>query len=303
MKTRLILALAAAIVLTGCSTTRNYVSATTGKAIANAKDDYERYTLTYYPLAVEQMERYGIPASITLAQGILESGAGKSELARKSNNHFGIKADSDWKGSYVSSMDNGKLCKFRKYGNVASSYEDHSRFLADRERYASLFRLKKNDYKGWANGLKSAGYAEDSQYPEKLISLIERYELYRYDSYRTGNTPNNSYVQSINGVPFVIAGEGESMSDIAGRTGVTTGKLRKYNDIRDNREPANGERIYTKKKKGKGPKGSEFHTTEKGESLYSIAQDYGIRLMKLYELNPEYKSYTKLKVGDVIRLR
>ena len=301
--TRLILALATAIVLTGCATTRNYTSVTTEKAISNAKDDYERYALTYYPLAVEQMERYGIPASITLAQGILESGAGKSELARKSNNHFGIKADNGWKGSYVSSMDNGKLCKFRKYSKIADSYEDHSRFLANRERYASLFMLKKNDYKGWAKGLKNAGYAEDSQYPQKLISLIERYELYRYDNYRTGNTPNSSYVQSINGVPFVIAGEGECMSDIAGRTGKTAGKLRKYNDIKDNREPENGERIYTKRKKSKGPKGAEFHTTEKGESLYSIAQNYGIRLMKLYELNPQYKSYTKLKVGDVVRLR
>lgn len=309
MKKHLISILIAAMTLTGCITTGSYMP-TSGNSInnsniANAKDDYERYVLTYYPLAVEQMNRYGIPASITLAQGLLESGAGKSELARKSNNHFGIKADKSWNGSIVTSMDNGKLCKFRKYDKVGESYEDHSRFLVGRERYASLFKLKKNDYEGWAKGLKQAGYAEDSRYPQKLISLIERYELHRYDSYSTSITPpkDNGKPQSINGIPFVNAGNGERMSDVANRTGISTGKLRKYNDIKNNREPDSGERLYTKKKKSKAAKGSDFHTTKNGESLYSIAQEYGIRLMELYELNPQYKSYTKLKVGDVIRLR
>lgn len=304
MKTHIILTLAAALIMTGCTTTRSNI-ATTSSDISKARDDYERYVLTYYPLAVEQMNKYGIPASITLAQGLLESGAGKSELARKSNNHFGIKADKNWNGNTVSSMDNGKLCKFRKYSHVGESYEDHSKFLVSRERYASLFKLKRNDYEGWAKGLKKAGYAEDSQYPQKLISLIERYGLHRYDDYRnTGTVQKNSgSVQSTNGIPFVIAGNGERMSDIAGRTGVSTGKLRKYNDIKDKREPLTGERLYTKKKKSKAAKGSYFHTTKDGESLYSIAQKYGIRLMKLYELNPQYKSYTKLKVGDVVRLR
>ena len=191
------------------------------------------------------------------------------------------------------------------YKKVGESYEDHSKFLAGRERYASLFRLKKNDYEGWAKGLKKAGYAEDRQYPQKLISLIERYGLYKYDNYKPGNTPqkNPGNAQSINGIPFITAGSGELMIDIAHRTGVSVGKLRKYNDIKDKREPRAGERLYTKKKKSKAAKGSDFHTTQNGESLYSIAQDYGIRLMKLYELNPQYKSYTKLKVGDVIRLR
>lgn len=305
MNTRLIFTLAAAMMLTGCITTRNNVPSTISSDISTARDDYERYVLTYYPLAVEQMNKYGIPASITLAQGLLESGAGKSELARKSNNHFGIKADKSWNGSTVSSMDNGRLCKFRKYKRVGESYEDHSKFLVGRERYAALFRLKKNDYEGWAKGLKKAGYAEDSRYPQKLISLIERYELYRYDSYRADSTPkkNSGNTHSINGVPFVTAGSGELMSDIARRTGVSSGKLRKYNDIRDKREPRSGERLYIKKKKSKAAKGTEFHTTQNGESLYSIAQEYGIRLMELYKLNPQYRSYTRLKVGDVIRLR
>ena len=305
MKTRIIFALAAAMMLTGCITTRNSSPVIIESDISNAKDDYERYVLTYYPLAIEQMNRYGIPASITLAQGLLESGAGKSELSRKSNNHFGIKADKSWNGSTVSSMDNGRLCKFRKYKEVRESYEDHSKFLASRERYASLFRLKKNDYEGWAKGLKKAGYAEDSRYPQKLISLIERYGLYKYDNYKPVNTPKKDIgnAQSMNGIPFITAVNGELMIDIAHRTGVSVSKLRKYNDIKDKREPRPGERLYTKKKKSKAAKGSDFHTTQNGESLYSIAQDYGIRLMKLYELNPQYKSYTKLKVGDVVRLR
>ena len=228
MKTRIIFALAAAMMLTGCITTKNSAPAIIESDISNAKDDYERYILTYYPLAIEQMNRYGIPASITLAQGLLESGAGKSELSRKSNNHIGINADKSWNGSTVSSMDNGRLCKFRKYKEVRESYEDHSKFLAGRERYASLFRLKKNDYEGWAKGLKKAGYAEDRQYPQKLISLIERYGLYKYDNYKPGNTPkkNPGNAQSINGIPFITVGSGELMIDIAHKTGVSVGKLR-----------------------------------------------------------------------------
>ena len=199
------------------------------------------------------MERYGIPASITLAQGLLESGAGKSELARKSNNHFGIKADKSWNGKSVSSMDNGRLCKFRKYNEVCDSYEDHSKFLAGKERYAGLFRLKRTDYKGWAKGLRKAGYAEDRQYPQKLISLIERYNLQQYDSKGYLKRRNNIADTSsrINGVPYTVANEGETMKDVARRTGVPARKLRKYNDIIDKRNPVPGERLYLKKKRSK----------------------------------------------------
>lgn len=304
MKPHLIIVIIAALVISGCGTTRNKTYYTNSN-IPNARDDYERYVLTYYPLAVEQMERYGIPASITLAQGLLESGAGKSELARKSNNHFGIKADKSWNGKSVSSMDNGRLCKFRKYKEVRDSYEDHSKFLAGKERYAGLFRLKRTDYKGWAKGLRKAGYAEDRQYPQKLISLIERYNLQQYDSKGYLKRRNNIADTSsrINGVPYTVANEGETMKDVARRTGVPARKLRKYNDIIDKRNPVPGERLYLKKKRSKAAKGTEFHTTGGSESLYSIAQEYGIRLMDLYDLNPQYKSYTKLKVGDVIRLR
>ena len=247
------------------------------------------------------MNKYGIPASITLAQGLLESGAGKSELARKSNNHFGIKADNSWKGRSVSSMDNGRMCKFRKYDKVGESYEDHSRFLVDRQRYAFLFKLRRTDYKGWAKGLKQAGYAEDSKYPQKLIGLIERYNLQRFDSF--GTTGGGRVVKVTNGVPYIVVEVGDRMGILADELGISVRKLRKYNDIHDKREPLPGEILYIKKKKGKAAKGSEFHTTSHGESLYTISQLYGVRLMQLYKLNPQYRSYAKLKVGDIIRLR
>lgn len=140
----------------------------------------EDYIRMYEKLAIRQMKKHGIPASITLAQGILESANGNSDLARNANNHFGIKCTTDWGGkSYYKDDDEPNSC-FRKYPNVESSYEDHSDFLK-RKRYAALFSLKRTDYKGWAHGLKKAGYATNPKYPELLINLIERYSLYKYD--------------------------------------------------------------------------------------------------------------------------
>ena len=299
MKIKDICILVAVLLFTGCASSK---STSKQSSLHNGvADNYNRYVQTYYPLAVEQMNKYGIPASITLAQGLLESGAGQSELARKSNNHFGIKADNSWKGKTVSSMDNGRMCKFRKYSKVDESYEDHSKFLAERQRYAFLFKLKRSDYQGWAKGLKKAGYAEDSRYPQKLINLIERYNLQRFDSY--GTAGNRRIVKTVNGIPYIVAEVGDRMELLADELDISVRKLRKYNDIHDKREPVPGEVLYLKKKKGKAAKGTNFHTTANGESLYTISQMYGVRLMDIYRLNPQYKSYTKLKVGDIIRLR
>ena len=135
------------------------------------------------PLAVLEMHEYKIPASITLAQGILESGNGRSQLASKSNNHFGIKCHKGWKGQRVYHDDDAKGECFRKYTYVATSYKDHSKFLSTRRRYADLFKLRKTDYKGWARGLKKAGYATDRKYPKKLIKIIEDYKLYEFDKF------------------------------------------------------------------------------------------------------------------------
>ena len=139
------------------------------------------YISYYKSISVSEMRAYGIPASITLAQGILESGSGKARLARDANNHFGIKCH-DWTGDRVYHDDDKAQECFRKYKNPSQSFRDHSEFLANRKRYAGLFELKKDDYKGWAKGLRKAGYATDPKYPQKLISLIERYELYKYDT-------------------------------------------------------------------------------------------------------------------------
>lgn len=141
---------------------------------------YEAYIETYAWLAREQQDKYGIPASITLAQGLLESGAGKSELAQASNNHFGIKCHNDWKGETVTYFDDGRNACFRKYKKVEDSYTDHSMFLVNGARYRFLFELPLTDYKGWARGLQKAGYATDKQYADKLIRIIETYDLNKY---------------------------------------------------------------------------------------------------------------------------
>ncbi|MGQ2982014.1 glucosaminidase domain-containing protein [Flavobacterium sp.] len=154
-------------------------------------DMVKAYVLEYKDIAKDNMRRHGIPASITLAQGILESGAGKGTLCVNANNHFGIKCHTDWKGDTVHHDDDAEQECFRKYERAAESYNDHSLFLTTRGRYASLFKLDKDDYEAWARGLRAAGYATDPKYPEKLIGLIERYELASYDA----EVLNKAYVK------------------------------------------------------------------------------------------------------------
>lgn len=314
MRIQLLFILLTALILAGCSTSKQATS-TQVKNISQARDDYERYVLTYYPIAVEQMTRHNIPASITLAQGLLESGAGKSKLSRSSNNHFGIKADKNWTGKRTSSMDNGKLCYFRKYDNVRDSYEDHSSFLVNRQRYASLFKLKKTDYKGWAKGLKKAGYAEDPAYPTKLISLIERYELYRYDSYTMKDIKKSSgvaietyeekYSRTIykaNGLLYIIGDTGDTFKSLSKEFGTSQSKLIKYNDLYKGYNIKAGDIIYLEEKNSKTDKQYPTHTVNAGESMHYISQKYGIKLDKLYKNNPEYIEKS-IKSGDIIRLR
>lgn len=314
MRIQLLFILLTALILAGCSTSKQATS-TQVKNISQARDDYERYVLTYYPIAVEQMTRHNIPASITLAQGLLESGAGKSKLSHSSNNHFGIKADKNWTGKRTSSLDNGKLCYFRKYDNVRDSYEDHSSFLVNRQRYASLFKLKKTDYKGWAKGLKKAGYAEDPAYPTKLISLIERYELYRYDSYTMKDIKKSSgvaletheekYSRTIykaNGLLYIIGDTGDTFKSLSKEFGTSQSKLIKYNDLYKGYNIKAGDIIYLEKKNSKTDKQYPTHTVNAGESMHYISQKYGIKLDKLYKNNPEYIEKS-IKSGDIIRLR
>lgn len=301
--------------LIGCSSHKKGATTQAAKSYSQARDDYERYVLTYYPIAVEQMEKHNIPASITLAQGLLESGAGKSKLSRTSNNHFGIKADKSWNGKRTSAMDNGRLCYFRKYENVRDSYEDHSKFLVNRRRYAFLFKLDNDDYKGWAKGLKKAGYAEDPAYPGKLISLIERYELYRYDSYTMKNIKKSdgvafeNYEKSSgrtiyksNGLLYVIGNTGDTFKSLSKEVGVSRRKLVKYNDLYPDYIIKAGDIIYLEKKNNKTGKGHPTHIVQQGESLHSISQKYGVRMEKLCKRNAQAVE-NGIKVGDIIKLR
>tara|TARA_B100001057_G_scaffold143545_1_gene143285 strand:- start:36076 stop:36657 length:582 start_codon:yes stop_codon:yes gene_type:complete len=164
------------ILTTSCSTFQPFNDS---ESIVEKK--IQKYIIRYAPVAVKNMRFYKIPASITLAQGVLESGYGEGTLAVKANNHFGIKCHKGWKGKSIKHDDDEKNECFRSYKNPLRSYRDHSLFLVDRDRYSKLFELKSKDYKGWAIGLKSAGYATDPKYSEKLISLIERFNLTRFD--------------------------------------------------------------------------------------------------------------------------
>lgn len=290
----------AALLTCSCSTTRRVGNQPAKTEISQAKDKNERYIITYYPIAVEQMKRYNIPASITLAQGVLESGAGTSELATEGKNHFGIKADNGWRGKSMTVVDNGKRCRFRVYESVEESYEDHSEFLVGQSRYSKLFDLDPDDYRGWAKGLKKAGYAEDRKYPQKLIGIIERYNLQAYDRIsHNGNRP----VYTMNKTPYIYAEQGDRIESLAKEFGISKRRIRNYNDLYKGQSIKEGDIIFLKQKKGKAEKGSEFHTTKSGENLHSISQMYGVRLKDIYRLNPQYKSYTRLKVGDIIRLR
>jgi len=167
----------------------------------NAQNKTEQYIQKYSIAAVAEMGRYGIPASITLAQGILESGNGESRLAVEGKNHFGIKCHSNWNGKTIIEDDDEKGECFRKYDNVADSYRDHSLFLTERGRYSFLFEYKRTDYKKWAKGLKKAGYATNPKYPSLLIDLIERYELYTYD--KGEQSDKQLYFANTYGLPYL----------------------------------------------------------------------------------------------------
>ncbi|MBQ5895796.1 MAG: glucosaminidase domain-containing protein [Bacteroidaceae bacterium] len=281
-----------------------------GPIAAQSLNESEAYLQKFHPAAVEQMKKYGIPASITLAQGLLESGRGTSKLATRGNNHFGIKADDRWQGDTIHSFDNGRWCIFRRYKDAAKSYEDHSKFLCDNSRYDFLFELEITDYKGWAKGLKDAYYAEDREYDKKLIGIIERYELHQYDSNskkrtkkETKSTNEKREILKANGLLYVIAREGDTFKSLSKELGISKRKIRKYNDLYKEYTFKEGDIVYLEKKRSKATNGYNFHTTKKGDSLYKISQIYGIKVKSLYKLNPQYESYTTLKVGDVVRLR
>lgn len=285
-----------------------------------AQNGYVEYIEKYKAMAVEQMHRHGVPASITMAQALLESGAGRSTLAVKANNHFGIKVGTGWTGPYMLKDDDERNERFRKYNDVAHSYEDHSLFLK-RPRYASLFNLHRTDYKGWAKGLKAAGYATNPAYATRLIDLIERFDLARLDYMTPGESPrlvadvsglaptavigrSEMSVHRCNDNYYVIASDGDTYASISKAMDVSERKLRRYNEVSKHHQLMPGDVVFLEKKSKKVAKSLKgtFHIVRAGESLHSIAQTYGVRMKTLYKLNHLPKDYLP-SIGASLKLR
>lgn len=293
----------------------------------------EEYIGMWKEVAVLKMKQHGIPASITLAQGLLESGNGNSMLAREANNHFGIKCHSDWTGPRVYHDDDKKNDCFRKYKDAAQSFEDHSAFL-QKQRYASLFELKPTDYKGWAHGLKKAGYATDPNYPRKLIELIERYQLNDLDkgidvAYRKpddrGTKPSagdrtqkprgrntiggdvitigaGRQVERFEGrIKFVRAKAGDDFRTLARDLEMTHGMLARWNDMDKDTALADGQVVFIQPKRNTA-RTATTHTAVAGETLWDISQRYGVKLSKLEKYNGITQE-ASLTTGQRVHLR
>lgn len=277
---------------------------------------YQAYIDQYKDLAIEQMMKYNIPASITLAQGLFESRAGQSELATRGNNHFGIKCHG-WKGRKVYHDDDAAGECFRAYDNPYMSFEDHSKFLATQQRYSRLFSLSRTDYKGWARGLKACGYATNPQYANKLIGIIELYKLNQYDKathYDKFMATHTSRDKAVDGQKlhpikiyndnyYLVARAGDTFKSIGKEVGISYRKIAKYNE-RHYKDPVSaGDIIYLKKKRKRAVKAFKGrpHVVKAGESMYSIAQQYAIRLKSLYKKNGLSADY-QIKVGDTLKV-
>lgn len=296
--------------------------------------DREAYIKKYKATAVKKMKEHGIPASITLAQGILESGSGKSSLAVKANNHFGIKCHKGWAGkTYIMDDDEKNEC-FRKYKSADQSFEDHSQFLTTRDRYAFLFEYKVTDYKKWARGLKKAGYATNPKYAQMLIKVIEDNNLDRFDkikNYRkfikdepliaatkskskypefldeiaedfhpVSISSTNRVIYETNGIQYVLALQQDSWKVIAEEFDFYTKQLLDFNSANRRTVLNPGDRVYIEKKNKKAR--VLYHIVVQGESLQSISQKYAVRTKNIRKRN-KIKRNEDLIAGQRLRLR
>ncbi len=293
----------------------------------SAKDNtpQERYVKKYADMAVKEMVRSGVPASITLAQGMLESGSGMSKLATQGNNHFGIKCHKGWEGKSMKVDDDAPNECFRVYSSVADSYKDHSDFLRYRDRYKFLFDLERTDYKGWAYGLKKAGYATDPGYPAKLIKYIEEYKLYKYDvlskveekevplsplvieapkmAREEFHFPLTRELFSKNGVPFVYSLEGETYRSIAKYYHLFHQEILRFNDLRKDEELLPGTVVYLSFKENHTQPGLDKYIIEQdGEDFHAICQRFAVKEKAILKLNG-WKKAPFLAEGDEIKLR
>ena len=293
-----------------------------------ATSDYRTdYILKYKDAAIAQMQQSGIPASITLAQACLESGFGTSTLATSGNNHFGIKCH-DYTGRKMYVDDDVKDDCFRVYDKVEDSFQDHSDFLRYRSRYSFLFDLDPTDYKGWAYGLKAAGYATDPQYATRLIDLIERYNLQQYDSaVNPEELPVTPVVAKMpeqvelkassplyrislqreiltrNKVMYVVANGYETFSSIAREFNLFNREILRFNDEKRDRMLQDGEIVYVEAKKKQAGNYLDKHVVEEGETMHEISQQYAVRLKNLYKYNPGLASGREPEPGSIINLR
>ncbi len=295
---------------------------------ATADSAQEKYVRRYSEIAIAEMQRTGVPASITLAQGLIESGAGLSTLATKGNNHFGIKCHNDWTGKRMYHDDDAKGECFRVYRSAEDSFRDHSDFLRYYDRYKGLFELDPKDYRAWAKGLKKAGYATDPSYASKLIKTIEDYQLYLYDdgvviselpesplevekasevrkvkAVEEYSFSTERLVYEKNGVQFVYAEEGESYSSLAAEYHLFLREILSFNDLKSEETLASGTVVYLKAKKRQAAKGlDKYIVGEEPQTLRDICQRFAVKLSSVKKLNGLKDDYQPAE-GDTILLR
>lgn len=296
--------------------------------LAQSKISADDYIIRFSPVAMEKMRDFKIPASITLAQGLLESGNGNSRLATQANNHFGIKCHKEWTGKTFFMDDDEKNECFRAYKNPDDSYRDHSLFLTQRPRYSFLFELNLMDYHAWAKGLSKAGYATNPMYPQLLARLIERHQLYRFDSLAMGLTSPNAiasaiaeqekvpvaskfevvgktksgrYLHTNNRIKLIFAMEGDRIDLLAKELNMFSWQLIKYNELQNDAILQPGQIVYVEKK-GRKSKDFETHLLQQGESLWDVSQQYGVRLSRIEKMN-HLESGKTLTPGTVVKLK
>jgi len=267
----------------------------------------KEYCDRYADEARRQMKIYGVPASITLAQGMLESGYGSSYLAVVGNNHFGIKSyrasSWGWAGKEIKCDDDSANEPFCAFSSVNEGYESHSKFLVNNTRYAALFKLKSTDYRGWAKGLQSCGYATSVTYATSLIDLIERYNLDQYDNLQDYHLTSHKLYKTARrgGLPFIICQADDDLSLIADEFGVSVKKLRKWNDMTETQHLHEGDIIYLHRKKTRATKEHPSHVVRAGDSLWRIAQTYGVTVRSVMHRN-KLKT-ARLQLDQVLKLR
>ncbi len=308
------------VVLTFLVSCRVTKQASAPVSVSGSASDYIE---AYKDLAIMEMKRTGVPASITLAQGMLESDYGRSTLARMGNNHFGIKCHNDWKGQTIVKHDDKRNECFRKYRNAEESFYDHSDFLRSGSRYSFLFDLDPKNYKAWAHGLRKAGYATNPDYANLLIRKIEENKLYIFDDTYTASvsrnpsginqdTPANTSgtnasasqaaaqdgtvtfgavmarvprIKENNRLQYIVVKEGDTKDKIEKEFQLLKWELARYNELEENFTPVPGQILYLQPKREKAESGKDFHIVQEGDTMYSISQLYGIRLADLLEMN------------------